>query len=147
MAGRARFGRIPATLALIIGCGSLLATAARQQPTTADAQAGGDVFRLYCASCHGKGGKGDGAIASYLRRPPPDLTLIAKRNGGTFPADQVFKIIDGREPVKGHGGGDMPVWGDAFTRSSEGADPASVKQKIESLVKHLESMQERSPGF
>jgi mono/diheme cytochrome c family protein len=146
MARAARFGRVPAILALAVGCGSLLATAAGQQPRSADAQAGSDVFRLYCASCHGKGGKGDGAIASYLRKPPPDLTLIAKRNGGTFPAEQVFQIVDGRKPVKGHGGGDMPVWGDAFSRSAEGGDPDAVKQKIEALVKHLESIQERSPG-
>jgi len=30
-------------------------------------------------------------------------------------------IIDGRHPVPGHGGPDMPVWGDAFKRAGIGS--------------------------
>src|SRR5678816_3800143 len=70
---------------------------------------GGSLFRTYCASCHGKEGKGDGPLAENLRFRPPDLTLLAKGNKGEFDAAKVHRIIDGREPVKGHGGPDMPV--------------------------------------
>jgi hypothetical protein len=73
-----------------------------------------------------------------MTRKPADLTQIAKRNGGVFPAEQVALIIDGRRPVKGHGGGDMPVWGDAFTRSG---DAVPLEQKIRRLASHLESIQ------
>ena len=104
---------------------------------------GGDVFRTYCVVCHGASGKGDGPLASGLRKPPADLTLFTKNNQGTYPKELVAKIIDGREPVKGHGGGDMPVWGDAFSRSQENADPESVKQKIQSLVDYIESIQQK----
>jgi len=104
---------------------------------------GGDVFRTYCAVCHGTSGKGDGPLAASLRKPPADLTLFTKNNEGTFPRELVAKIIDGREPVPGHGGGDMPVWGDAFSRSLEDSDPESVKQKIRSVVDHLESLQQK----
>jgi len=104
---------------------------------------GATVFRTYCVVCHGAPAKGDGPLASQLRKAPPDLTLFARNNQGTFPKELVAKIIDGREPVKGHGGGDMPVWGDAFSRSLEDSDPESVKQKIQALVGYVESIQQK----
>jgi nucleotide-binding universal stress UspA family protein/mono/diheme cytochrome c family protein len=106
---------------------------------------GSELFRTYCASCHGPAARGDGPVASAMSRKPADLTEIAKRNGGQFPAEIVFRTIDGKRPVRGHGGPDMPVWGDAFARSRDGGDPATVKRMIESLVDYLESIQLR-PG-
>ena len=50
-------------------------------------------------------------------------------------------MIDGRVPVKGHGGPDMPLWGDAFKRSGDGYDEAAVRARIDLLVTHLESIQ------
>jgi hypothetical protein len=100
--------------------------------------AGAAIFETYCATCHGRSAKGDGPLAESLKIRPADLTLIAKRNGGTFPSDQVARIIDGRNQVKGHGGGDMPVWGDAFAKST---DPMPVAEKIRRLVLHLQSIQ------
>jgi hypothetical protein len=80
-------------------------------------------------------------MASSLTKPPADLTQIARRNGGTFPADMVAKVIDGRSAVKGHGGGEMPVWGDAFSKS---ADKTPVADKIARIVSYLESIQARN---
>ena len=105
---------------------------------------GGEVFRTYCAACHGTSAHGDGPLASAMRKKPANLTEISKRNGGQFPSDMVFRTIDGRQPVRGHGGPDMPVWGDAFTKSQEGGDAVRVKAIIQSLVDHLESLQLRS---
>jgi hypothetical protein len=68
---------------------------------------------------------------------------LAKRNGGQYPADIVFRTIDGRQPVRGHGGPDMPVWGDAFLKSRHAGDEAAVKQVIYALVRYLESIQVR----
>jgi mono/diheme cytochrome c family protein len=104
---------------------------------------GGDVFRTYCVVCHGEKAKGDGPLATGLKKAPPDLTQFRKQNQGTFPRELVAKIIDGREPVTGHGGKDMPVWGDAFSRSLEYSDPESVKQKIQALVDYIESVQQK----
>ena len=104
---------------------------------------GTEVFRTYCASCHGTSARGDGPLAPSMRRKPANLTEIAKRNGGEFPADLVFRTIDGRQPVRGHGGPDMPVWGDAFERSREAGDQARVKSVIQSLVDYLASIQLR----
>jgi mono/diheme cytochrome c family protein len=110
-----------------------------QQTTT-----GGEVFRTYCASCHGAAARGDGPLASAMNRKPADLTEIAKRNGGIYPSEMVFKIIDGRQQVRGHGGPDMPVWGDVFTRSRDAGDAERVKAVIQSLVDHLGSIQLRT---
>lgn len=107
------------------------------------ASTGGEVFKQYCASCHGTTARGDGPVASAMSRKPANLTEIAKRNGGTFPSELVFKTIDGRQPVRGHGGPDMPVWGDALSRSREAGDAERVKAVIKSLVDYLESIQLR----
>jgi mono/diheme cytochrome c family protein len=105
-------------------------------------RAGSDVFRTYCASCHGTTGVGDGPLASSLRRKPANLRQIAKRNGGEYPSELVYRVIDGRQPVRGHGGPDMPVWGDAFARTTDATDEESVKRKIDALVAYLKSIQE-----
>jgi mono/diheme cytochrome c family protein len=102
---------------------------------------GGEEFRTYCAVCHGTDARGDGPLAASMTVKPPDLTQIAAANGGTFPADQVYRTIDGREPVKGHGGRDMPVWGDAFSRSQRDSSPEAVKGRIEALVRYIERQQ------
>lgn len=118
-------------------------------PKTASAQdqkqttTGREVYRTYCATCHGTSAVGDGPLASNMVKKPANLTEIAKRNGGTFPSEVVFKTIDGRSPIKGHGGPDMPVWGEAFQRSREAGDQDRVKSVIQSLVDYLESIQVR----
>jgi mono/diheme cytochrome c family protein len=102
---------------------------------------GSDLYRTYCASCHGKGAKGDGPLAEYMKRRPSDLTAIAARNDGKYDVEMVARIIDGRKPVPGHGGHDMPVWGDAFKLTRDGSSEESVKARVDALVGYLESLQ------
>jgi mono/diheme cytochrome c family protein len=125
--------RVVTTL-VFLGAASAAAAADPQE-------GGGSLFKTYCASCHGPEAKGDGPIAQHLRNAPPDLTRLAQRNKGKFDADKAGRIIDGREPVKGHGGPDMPVWGDAFKQSHEGYSEEKVKARIAALVEYLESVQ------
>jgi len=106
--------------------------------------AGSYAFRTYCASCHGTDGKGEGPLAESLRFHPPDLSLISKRNGGEYPEDKIHRIVDGRKPLPGHGGPDMPIWGDAFRNADTGYDDAKVKEKIRSVVAYLRTLQ--APG-
>jgi mono/diheme cytochrome c family protein len=122
------------------------ATAATAQQTAESFSAGTDgaaIYKTYCAVCHGKEARGDGPLADNLRHAPPDLTLLAKRNAGKFDADAVHRMIDGRSPIKGHGGPDMPIWGDAFKRSSEKSDEKAVKERIAAVVAHLKSLQRK----
>jgi len=117
-------------------------TAMAQEMATAVPEASGEgTFKAYCGSCHGTSAKGDGPLADALRYRPADLTMIAKHSGGKFDAEKVHRIIDGRDPVKGHGNTDMPVWGDAFKRSGEGFDEKAVKERIEAIVEFLRSVQ------
>ncbi len=104
-------------------------------------ESGKSVFTTYCASCHGESGRGDGAVAIFLRRRPADLTEIAARNKGTFPAERVYQMIDGRQAVKAHGESQMPIWGDAFAKSATGGDERAIKAKIDAVVAYLESIQ------
>ena len=120
-----------------------LSAAAQEAQQPKQSTAGAAVYSTYCAVCHGTSARGDGPLASSMTRKPPNLAEIAKRNGGTFPSDMVFRTIDGRQPVRGHGGPDMPVWGDAFSKSREAGDEERVKQVIQSLVEYLESIQLR----
>src|SRR5262249_68247 len=58
---------------------------------------GRELYRSYCAVCHGKNGKGDGPTAKALKIPPTDLTRISKRNAGRFPLDRVQRVIAAEE--------------------------------------------------
>ncbi len=105
------------------------------------ALSGSLLFANYCATCHGERATGDGPLAANLRKQPANLTLLARRNGGVFSPEMVARIIDGRKPLAGHGGGDMPAWGDAFARSAE--SPENTAGKINALVTYLETLQQK----
>ena len=99
-----------------------------------------ESFAFYCAPCHGRSGTGDGTVASALRVRPADLTTLAERHGGQFPRDRVREYLVGRgRPIAAHGSGDMPVWGDAFGRTADGAD--ATPEKIAALVEYLQTLQ------
>ncbi len=102
---------------------------------------GAQTYHAHCASCHGAEGRGDGPRSENLLVDVPDLRRIRKRNGGRFPAEKIERIVDGREPVKGHGGGGMPVWGDAFKNADTGYDERVVKEKIRAVVQYLRTLQ------
>jgi mono/diheme cytochrome c family protein len=125
-----------------------IATAAAQSPApkegTISQYVGSDMYRNYCAACHGPSARGDGPLADRLKKRPPDLTLFARNNGGVYPADTVRRIIDGRKPLPGHGGGDMPIWGDAFKFAQGGGGELAVRERIDAIVGHLETLQVKS---
>jgi mono/diheme cytochrome c family protein len=102
---------------------------------------GADLFRTFCAGCHGTSGRGDGALGAQLKREPPDLTRLQVRNRGAFPAGLLRRIIDGRE-IAAHGNRTMPVWGDVFTRQ-QGAGQDAPAARVDALVTYLLSIQER----
>jgi mono/diheme cytochrome c family protein len=100
---------------------------------------GPDIFKWYCAACHGKDAKGNGPAASALKVPPPDLTTLAKRNKGKFPADYVTRVlVNGPKPA--HGTAEMPVWGPLFAELNA---KGRVSVDINDVVHYLESLQEK----
>ena len=104
---------------------------------------GGQLFRTYCASCHGSKGRGDGPAAVAMKKPPADLTMIAAGNHGVFPAERVRQIVMGKGPAA-HGERSMPVWGDVFARKVAGPTPDEL---VDALVRYLDALQQRSASI
>ena len=124
--------------ALVLAAAGRLAVGEDKPPK---AITGNASYMTHCAVCHGVAARGDGPLADALRVRPPDLTQLTKRSGGSYSEETVRRIIDGRKPVKGHGGPDMPVWGDAFKGAADGYSDAAVREKVMGLVEHLRSIQ------
>lgn len=107
---------------------------------TTQAMAGKDLYREYCAVCHGTAGKGDGPAARALKTPPADLTLIAKKNGGKYPEVKVQNVINGdADQPAAHGSKDMPVWGNIFRHMGGNPDLGAVR--VYNLVKYIGQIQ------
>ncbi|HTC87234.1 MAG TPA: c-type cytochrome [Bryobacteraceae bacterium] len=127
--------------------GSLLACAAGatqdgKQAVLIASIRGDNLYKTYCASCHGDDAKGSGPMAAWLKVPPPDLTRIAARNGGTFPLERVDRIIAGEEALpSGHGTRAMPLWGPVFSQVTRDQDLGRVR--IDNLARYLRDIQRR----
>lgn len=79
-------------------------------------------------------------MARILKTPAPDLTKIAKRNGGMFPLQRVENVIAGTESNGlGHGTRKMPVWGPLFSEITSDRDYGKVR--LHNVAKYLESIQ------
>jgi mono/diheme cytochrome c family protein len=108
--------------------------------------AGGEIeYQNHCAVCHGVDASGNGMMSKFLTLPPANLTQFSKQYGDKFPFWQVYRTIDGREEVRGHGTRTMPIWGARFRADAGGNDPGSKSQaagRILSLVFYLQHIQE-----
>ena len=95
-------------------------------------------FLHSCAVCHGNDGQGGGPMATGLKKPPSNLTLLSKKNGGSFPFLRVMEAIDGRMQVFYHGPREMPVWGERYSRE---ANPNVAQARILDLMLFLQTIQ------
>ena len=101
---------------------------------------GPEMFKTYCAVCHGSDGKGNGPAAQALKVPPTDLTLLSKNNSGKFPDMKVVATIRGEASLPSHGTKEMPVWGQLFWSMSHGHE-GEVQQRTANLTKYIEGIQ------
>jgi len=131
---------LPLRWAMVAVAAASVFPTASSSAETGDARKGQIVFGRFCVSCHGKGAQGDGPLASDLRVAVPDLTALAARNGGVFPADRVQQVIENGLPLRGHGTAVMPAWGDAFKRT-QGIEARTPKEAIQNLTSYLRSLQ------
>ncbi|WP_138479074.1 c-type cytochrome [Dyadobacter bucti] len=80
---------------------------------------GEELFTLYCASCHGDAGYGDGAAGGALGQKPANFhdTLVKNQSDGSL----FWKMSNGR--------GNMPPFQDVFT--------AEQRWKLVAYIRHL----------
>ena len=121
----------------------LAAPGANAEP---DPAAGSEVFRTYCAACHGTDARGEGPMAKLLTTAPPDLTQLTAMNGGAFPTFRAVRQVDGRDPLLAHGG-EMPLFGQLFefpdaSIASGAGQPIITAQPIADVVAWLMTVQE-----
>ena len=128
-----------------IGWPAAVSMSADQKPTPpvlTDSLVGSDLFRAYCANCHGSDSKGHGPVANVLKVSPADLTTLARRHGGKYPAALVRDTLNGARvpnPSVAHGTTEMPLWGAIFRQLDTKESVAKVR--VENLVKYVESIQ------
>ncbi|MGB2903513.1 MAG: cytochrome c [Candidatus Dechloromonas phosphoritropha] len=135
------FKLIGASATIIAATGMMTAVAADK------VDLGKREYDSNCIACHGKDLKG-GAYVDFLKVTPPDLTQLSRKNGGVFPLEHVYAVIDGRQEVKVHGPRDMPIWGrDYQIKTGEhyvdmNHDPeVFVRGRIFALIDYLNRMQ------
>lgn len=111
---------------------------------TQSAETGRQIFLKNCANCHGADATGHGPASSSLTSPPPDLTQITRRAGGTFPGAHITKVITYGGSVSAHGAGEMPVWGKIFSvEGGQGTGGANYSRRaVVSLKRYLETIQQ-----
>ena len=107
-----------------------------------NAASGPEMYRNYCAACHGNDGKGTDPAAPALKKAPADLTSLSRKNNGKFPALAVQNSIKGDTATTAHGSKDMPTWGNLF-RSVSASQQAVVDLRVKNLSDYIEGMQER----
>jgi mono/diheme cytochrome c family protein len=145
-----------APLALLALTATLsLNTAAFAQTERTDVQAartdfGKKEYELQCAVCHGMDAKGDGVFNQVLKIAPPDLTVLARKNGGVFPAERISSVIDGRVEIGSHGPRDMPIWGSRYSVDAAKqffdfpyAEEAYIRARVLRLMDYLYRIQQR----
>lgn len=82
------------------------AWAGKSMPGGVDANTGRQLFEIYCQSCHGTGGAGDGPGGASLVPPPSNLIELAPQVQDDF---LFWRINTGVE------GTSMPAWGNTLT--------------------------------
>ncbi len=139
-----RYSILVATLLIFAGAiGAQSNAASRQDQFPPNfVPTGKEMFKQYCAACHGIDAKGHGPARSALKVPAADLTTLSKRHGGEFPYDLVTNILRFGPGVAAHGSADMPTWGAIF-QYMDNYNQAVVQKRIKNLCDYLASLQEK----
>jgi mono/diheme cytochrome c family protein len=112
-------------------------------PTTSP-MSGSEMFKQYCAACHGADARGHGPAAAAFKIPPSDLTVLSRANHGKFPDVHVYTAIKGDVGATAHGSVDMPVWGDVFRdMANNSGDDRQTAMRMSNLCRYIQSLQQK----
>jgi mono/diheme cytochrome c family protein len=101
---------------------------------------GRQMFRSYCAPCHGMDGRGKGPAAQALKTPPVDLTTLARMNHGKYPDAHVLAVMQFGSKIPAHGSQEMPIWGPILGRMNN-ANSQDKELRLGNLSRYIEKMQ------
>lgn len=135
------------SVVVLFVAGSLFAMAAQEPAKTIQTveakptatMNGEEMFKEYCAVCHGGDARGGGPAAEALQKRPADLTQLSRKNSGKFPKLQVMNYIKGQDVVAAHGSRAMPIWGSIFHQMSANKDLVQIR--VNNLLRYLEKIQ------
>ena len=104
---------------------------------------GKQMFVSYCAPCHGLDGRGNGPVAVALKTSPADLTVLARKNHGTYPAEHVAAVLNFGVKMPAHGTSEMPVWGPLLSNLNyHGGNGQQFETlRVNNLVRYIETLQ------
>jgi mono/diheme cytochrome c family protein len=108
--------------------------------TKTTATSGKLMYSSYCAPCHGVDGRGQGPVASALRTPPMDLTVLSRNNHEKFPDTHIVSVLQNGAEIPSHGTAEMPVWGPILGKMNQ-TSPQDRLLRISNLSRYLESIQ------
>jgi len=115
-------------LFLSLASATLAADDADAKVAAADAAKGAQVFAMYCATCHGPAGLGDGPVGKTLNPPPRNFQEAKFKYGNTNQAH--FEVITNGAASKG-GSPLMAPWGAVIPE----ADRWALVKFVDSLKK------------
>jgi len=90
--------------------------------TKPNLEEGKKAFRVHCAACHGKSGKGDGPAGRALATPPYNLTWSVAK-------DDYLRQIISKGGAAMERSGDMPAWGEVL-----------APLQIESVIHYIKTL-------
>ena len=138
---------LPVVAGLLLALSGIAVAQSKQESTvkkapvqTTSPASGKEMFKSYCAACHGPDGKGNGPAAAELKQKPADLTTLAKRHDGKFPDDYVASVLRFGVKSPTHGSSDMPIWGPLLSAVSN-RDRQQTEMRINNLTSYLRSIQ------
>ena len=136
-----------ATLAVCVQGGAWAQSKTPPPPIRLDV--GKVEFESKCAVCHGRSGRGQGPYTEFLTKSPPDLTGLARANGGILPMDRLYQVISG-DGLPAHGPSDMPVWGREYRMEAANHyldvpydEQRYVRAKLLALLEYLNRLQQK----
>jgi mono/diheme cytochrome c family protein len=105
---------------------------------------GKQMYATYCAVCHGADGRGNGPAAAALKVQPTNLATLAQENGGKFPGNHIYTVLQFGMDTPAHGSKDMPVWGPALRSLDRGSPSPDLEehQRIANLTTYLKTLQQ-----
>ena len=101
---------------------------------------GQEMYSVYCAGCHGKDGRGKGRSSGYCTVPPADLTQLAQKNKGIYPADRICQVLRHGTGHAPKGQGYMPIW-EPLLKSMNADPPGVTEVRIQNLAAYGRTLQ------